>query len=110
MANQEYTNENIMFPPATTPDELNEQRRVAMAAHGMAIVELSRSAKTRPWGYVVGAPLNRRITASTPFTFSGPAAGSDLLKTQDDPTGTARTRHPRQLRRRDDALGNRPVG
>jgi uncharacterized protein len=88
VANQEYTNENIMFPPATTPDELDEQRRVAMAAHGMAIVELSRSAKTRPWGYVVGAPLNRRITASTPFTFSGPAAGSDLLKTQDDPTGT----------------------
>ena len=88
VANQEYTNENIMFPPAVTPDELNEQRRVAMAAHGMAIVELSRSAKTRPWQYVVGAPLNRRLTASTPFTFSGPAAGSHLLKTQDDPTGT----------------------
>ena len=87
MANQEYTNENIMFPPAATPEELDEQRRVAMAAHGMAVVELSRSAKTRPWSYVVGAPLNRRITASTPFTFSGPAAGSDLLKTQDDPTG-----------------------
>ena len=36
VANQEYTNENIMFPPATTPEELDEQRRVAMAAHGMA--------------------------------------------------------------------------
>ena len=88
VANQEYTNENIMFPPAATPEELDEQRRIAMAAHGMAVVELSRSAKTRPWTYIVGAPLNRRITASTPFTFSGPAAGSDMLKTQDDPTGT----------------------
>ena len=36
VANQEYTNENIMFPPAVTLDELNEQRHVAMAAHGMA--------------------------------------------------------------------------
>ncbi len=48
VANQEYTNENIMFPPAATPEELDEQRRVAMAAHGMAVVELSRSAKAQP--------------------------------------------------------------
>jgi secreted PhoX family phosphatase len=88
VANHEYTNENIMFPPAATPEELDEQRRVAMAAHGMAVVELTRAAKTRPWTYVVGAPMNRRITAHTEFAVTGPAAGSDLLKTKDDPTGT----------------------
>ena len=88
VANQEYTNENIMFPPATTPEELDEQRRIAIAAHGMAIVQLYRSRRRKPWKYIVGAPLNRRITASTPFTFSGPAAGSPLLRTVEDPTGT----------------------
>ena len=60
VANQEYTNENIMFPPAATPEELNEQRRVAMAAHGMAVVELTRSGKREPWTYV------RRRTAEPP--------------------------------------------
>ena len=31
---------------------------------------------------------NRRITAATPFAFTGPARGSDLLKTSADPEGT----------------------
>ena len=88
VANQEYTNENIMFPPATTPEELDEQRRIAIAAHGMAVVQLYRTRKGKPWTYAVGAPLNRRITGNTPFTFSGPAAGSALLRTVEDPTGT----------------------
>nr|WP_297426316.1 PhoX family phosphatase [uncultured Actinotalea sp.] len=86
--NHEYTNEAIMFPPATTPEELAEQRWIGMAAHGMSVVELRRSRKREPWTYVVGAPLNRRITATTPFAVTGPAAGSPLLRTQDDPTGT----------------------
>ncbi|WP_394553178.1 PhoX family protein [Agromyces sp. MMS24-JH15] len=87
VANQEYTNENIMFPPAADQAEADEQRRVAMAAHGMALVQLYRTGRRKPWKYVVGAPLNRRITASTEFAVDGPAAGSDLLKTAADPTG-----------------------
>ncbi|MGO4430409.1 alkaline phosphatase PhoX, partial [Streptomyces sp. MCAF7] len=31
--------------------------------------------------------LNRRITATTPFEVTGPAAGSKLLRTSADPTG-----------------------
>ncbi|EYR63485.1 phosphatase [Actinotalea ferrariae CF5-4] len=88
VTNHEYTNEDVMLPPATTPEQLAEQRRIGMAAHGMSVVELTRGRKREPWQYVVGAPLNRRITVSTPMTFSGPAAGSPLLRTQDDPTGT----------------------
>ena len=59
-----------------------------MAAHGIGVVELTRSKKGQPWSYVVGAPRNRRVTLETPFTFTGPAAGSDLLKTVEDSTGT----------------------
>ena len=87
VTNHEYTNENIMFPPATTPAEADEQRRVAMMAHGMSVVALERKRAGSPWTYRVGHRLNRRITASTPFTVTGPAAGSDLLKTKADPTG-----------------------
>ncbi|GAA1759299.1 PhoX family phosphatase [Agromyces humatus] len=85
VANFEYTNESIMFPPDFDPAE---RSRIAMAAHGFGVVEVTRSKKGQPWSYVVGAPRNRRITLDTPFTFTGPAAGSDLLKTVEDSTGT----------------------
>ena len=85
IANFEYTNESIMFPPEL---DAAERSRIAIAAHGIGVVELTRSKKGRPWSYVVGAPRNRRVTMETPFTFTGPAAGSDLLKTVEDPTGT----------------------
>ena len=85
IANFEYTNESIMFPPEL---DAAERSRIAIAAHGIGVVELTRSKKGEPWSYVVGAPRNRRVTMETPFTFTGPAAGSDLLKTVEDPTGT----------------------
>ncbi|MER7796627.1 PhoX family phosphatase [Microbacterium sp. NPDC096154] len=87
VANQEYTNAGIMFPPAADEAERLEQLRVSKAAHGMAVVELERRRKGDAWTYVVGGRRNRRITADTKMVFSGPAAGSDLLKTVDDPEG-----------------------
>ncbi|MER7607145.1 PhoX family phosphatase [Nocardioides sp. NPDC127503] len=83
--NHEYVNADIMFPPDL---DATEQLEIAMAAHGFGIVELERSGPGKKWNYVPSAPKNRRITASTPFEFTGPAAGSDLLKTAADPTGT----------------------
>ena len=88
VANHEYTNEDIMFPPAATEEEADEQRRIAMMAHGMSVVELRRMYPGRPWTYRAERRRNRRITASTPFSVSGPAAGSALLQTIDDPEGT----------------------
>ncbi|WP_309615266.1 PhoX family phosphatase [Salinibacterium sp.] len=88
VANHEYTNEDIMFPPAATEEEADEQRRIAMMAHGMSVVELRRMYPGRPWTYRAERRRNRRITASTPFSVSGPAAGSALLQTTDDPEGT----------------------
>ena len=88
VANQEYTNAGIMFPPAASEEERLEQLRVSKAAHGLAVVELERRRRGDVWRYVVGARRNRRITADTTFVFDGPAAGSDLLKTVADPAGT----------------------
>ncbi len=84
VANHEYTNENIMFPPDTDPTTVI---RTAWAAHGLSVVELRRRRRGQSWTYEPGARLNRRITLDTPFTFDGPARGSDLLKTAEDPRG-----------------------
>ncbi len=85
--NHEYTNRPIMFPPTTSTDEEAEVLRTLMAAHGFSVVELERRARRQPWRYVRGGRRNRRITASTPFRLTGPAAGSPLLRTAADPTG-----------------------
>jgi len=88
VANHEYTNENIMFPPAADEDEANAQRLVALASHGMTVADVTRSRKGEPWTYVIGGPRNRRVTPETVFAFTGPAAGDPLLQTVEDPTGT----------------------
>jgi secreted PhoX family phosphatase len=85
--NHEYTNEDLMFPPEQR-DDLELVARVAMAAHGMSVVEVARAEVGEPWSYVRGGARNRRITMTTRFAVDGPAAGSDLLKTVDDPAGT----------------------
>ncbi|WP_146906834.1 PhoX family protein [Cellulomonas aerilata] len=88
VSNHEYTNENIMFPPSADPATISEQRRIAMAAHGMSVVEVRRRGAGQPWEYQRRSAHNRRITVSTPFTVDGPAAGSALLRTVADPSGT----------------------
>jgi uncharacterized protein len=85
--NHEFTNRAIMFPPPASAAEEREVLKATMAAQGLSVVELTRSATREPWRYVQGAALNRRITARTPFRMTGPAAGSRLLKTAADPSG-----------------------
>ena len=89
VVNHEYTNEELMFRGFTGMAALTvEQLRIAMAAHGLSVVEIERVGRTGQWRPVVkGARYNRRITATTPMTFTGPAAGSPLLRTTADPTG-----------------------
>jgi secreted PhoX family phosphatase len=88
VSNHEYTNENIMFSPDYQASHPEDVINAAIAAHGLSIVDLRRDGKGQPWEYVRGGRRNRRITGSTPFAVDGPAAGSDLLKTADDPSGT----------------------
>ncbi len=86
--NHEYVNRAIMFPPTSSAALEREVLKATMAAHGFSVVELRRSAAGRPWRYVRGAAKNRRITAYTPFELTGAAAGSDLVTTAADPSGS----------------------
>jgi secreted PhoX family phosphatase len=88
VCNHEYTNEEVMFPAAQWSTRGRELRRAAMAAHGMSVVELVRERVGAPWRYVLGGARNRRIHLDTPFRLTGPAAGSELLRTAEDPAGT----------------------
>jgi hypothetical protein len=85
--NHEYVNPGIMFPPSSDPAELRRRGEIYKAAQGMSVVELKRQRTGAPWSYVVGGRRNRRITVETVFELTGPAAGSDLVKTAADPEG-----------------------
>nr|WP_308291756.1 PhoX family phosphatase [Microbacterium jejuense] len=85
--NHEYCNPGIMFPPTTDPAELRRRGDIFKAAQGMSVVEVTRRRTGTPWSYVVDGKRNRRITVETVFELTGPAAGSDLVKTAADPEG-----------------------
>ncbi len=85
--NHEYVNTKINLPN-------NEDGKVASAddvlklqnLHAVTVMEVTEGADG--WSVVIDSDLNRRITANTPMTIAGPAAGHDLLKTEADPEGT----------------------
>ncbi|TLQ44763.1 PhoX family protein [Streptomyces marianii] len=88
VANHEYTDEQLMFKGYDAANPTREQVEIAWAAHGLSVVvvqEERRSGKLTP---VTRHWLNRRLTATSEFRLTGPAAGSALLKTSADPTGT----------------------
>ncbi|GIH78966.1 PhoX family protein [Planobispora longispora] len=89
--NHEYTDEALMFRGyAGGATATEEQIKIGMAAHGGSIVEIERVGHSGQWRLVTRGSrrYNRRVTAQTPMKFTGPAAGSDLLKTAADPSGT----------------------
>ncbi|WP_424536629.1 PhoX family protein [Sphaerisporangium viridialbum] len=89
--NHEYTDENLMFRGWTSGDSAPlEQIKIGLAAHGGSVVEIERAGRTGQWKLVTRGRrrYNRRITAQTRMRFSGPAAGSGLLRTAADPRGT----------------------
>ncbi|HEV2109312.1 MAG TPA: PhoX family phosphatase [Thermomicrobiales bacterium] len=109
VVNHEYTNPELMFSgyltrnpeldAVATPDNApldvpeflanptQEIVDVELAAHGLSIVEVRRGADGE-WEVVRDSEYNRRLTGTTPMEITGPAAGTELLKTNDDPTGT----------------------
>ncbi|MEV7631139.1 PhoX family phosphatase [Microbacterium sp. NPDC089318] len=85
--NHEYVNPNLMFPDTDDAAELRRRGDIFKAAQGMSVVEIRRKRVGDPWEYVVDGRRNRRITVDTVFELTGPAAGSDLVKTAADPDG-----------------------
>ena len=84
VTNHEYTAEQFMHPGYDAANPTREQFEIGIAAHGLSVVEVERTPNgLRP---VMGR-YNRRITADTPFTLIGPAAGSDAVTTAADPAG-----------------------
>jgi secreted PhoX family phosphatase len=90
--NNEYANPEVMFPGLTVRPDRDDFAKITeahvaveMAAHGVSIVEIALEGGK--WTPVVGSKYNRRITANTPMTVDGPAAGHDRLRTKADPTG-----------------------
>jgi secreted PhoX family phosphatase len=87
VVNHEYTNEELMFPTGRYSDR--QIKRIAMAAHGMSVVEIRRGRRDGSWQRVnvERTSLNRRITTETPTQLTGPAAGARRLRTSADPGG-----------------------
>ena len=87
VVNQEYTSEEFMFKGYKPKEPTEQQARIAMAAHGITVVEVKSEDGSGKLTPVVGE-RNRRLTAMSPFTLTGPAAGSEFVKTNADPQGT----------------------
>lgn len=87
VVNHEYTDEPLMFPAGSHDDRTILE--VAMANHGMSVVEIQPGRATGSWRVsdVKTARLNRRIHTGTEFKMVGPAAGEARLRTAADPTG-----------------------
>ena len=86
--NHEYANTDINLPAAQEGVSASaDDVKLLQNIQGVTVMEVAEG--DAGWAIVVDSPFNRRITHNTPMTFSGPAAGSDFLKTEADPTGTA---------------------
>ncbi len=92
--NHEYTDGFMMFPDYDGDSATGKAKSttkaivdVELAAHGASVVKVMRQGDGS-WKYLPNQWWNRRITAFTPITITGPAAGSAWMKTSTDPTGT----------------------
>ncbi|MFE2275932.1 PhoX family protein [Streptomyces sp. NPDC059454] len=88
VANHEYTDEILMFRDYDAANPTREQVEIAWAAHGLAVVAVEEEHRTGKLTPVTRHQLNRRLTATSEFRLTGPVAGSDLVKTSADPSGT----------------------
>ncbi|MCC1495898.1 PhoX family phosphatase [Alcanivorax sp. 1008] len=86
--NHEYIDSKVFHAdgPSAAPRPQDEVLK-EMAAHGVSVVEVRRSAAGGSNWEVVAGVYNRRITALTEMEMRGPVRGNDKLKTKFSPTG-----------------------
>ncbi|MGC8201723.1 PhoX family protein [Aliiroseovarius sp. PTFE2010] len=84
--NSEYVNPKINLPAASEGVPQNaDQVRLLKNMQGVTVMEVADQGTG--WEVVLDSPYNRRITHETQTAMDGPAAGTDLLKTNADPSG-----------------------
>lgn len=85
--NHEYVNNEVNLPhnEKGMPKSADEVK-ILQNLQGVTVMEVAEGKDG--WEIVLDSPFNRRITHLTPMKISGPAAGSDLIKTAADPNGT----------------------
>ncbi|APZ51582.1 PhoX family protein [Salipiger abyssi] len=84
--NSEYVNPKINLPAASegVPQSADEVT-LLKNMQGVTVLEIAEG--DDGYAVVIDSPYNRRITHETRMTMDGPAAGSDLVKTNADPEG-----------------------
>ncbi|MEV0526969.1 PhoX family phosphatase [Streptomyces sp. NPDC050439] len=88
VANHEYTDEILMFKGYDAANPTREQVEIAWAAHGLSVVVVEEERRSGKLTAVSRHQLNRRLTATSEFRLTGPAAGSEYVRTKADPRGT----------------------
>lgn len=82
--NHEYTDDGLLHPDGMKTWSAEKVAK-AQASHGISVSEVEL--KDNAWQPVRPSRYARRITANTPFSVGGPAAGHALMKTSGDPGG-----------------------
>jgi len=82
--NHEYADDGLLHADGMATWTAAKVRK-SQAAHGVSVIEVEN--RGGRWEIVKPSPWARRITASTPMTFGGPAAGHALLQTRADARG-----------------------
>jgi secreted PhoX family phosphatase len=82
--NHEYADDGLLHTDGMKTWSAEKVRK-AQAAHGVSVIEVEQRGSR--WEVVAPSRWARRITASTPMTVGGPAAGHRLLQTAADPSG-----------------------
>jgi secreted PhoX family phosphatase len=82
--NFEYTDDNILTPEGQTVWTAEKVQK-SKNAHGIGVMHLRLEGGT--WRVVPDSKYGRRITADSPITLRGPAAGHPWMVTEADPEG-----------------------
>lgn len=83
--NNEYTDDGLLHTDGFANWSVEKVRK-SQNAHGVTIVEVR--ARDGRWEVVRPSRYARRITARTPMSIAGPAAGSPSMRTAADASGT----------------------